>query len=149
MFCRNKRRFTTRPNRVRLRLCTSVPIQVRISFNWLACRKWLGVIAPTCRIFRGATIQPNMSNNPVEKLAYQSHLFANTGVNYQRPILRHSSLIYREEVGIPLHLFDFFCAVHVNIIASMNTNSYAVALGHYSGTTCRGSLPLAVEQPAC
>ena len=38
----------------------------------------------TCRRFRAATIQPIMVDLPVERLAYQSPPFTNTGVDYRR-----------------------------------------------------------------
>ena len=38
-----------------------------------------------CRMFRAATIQPIMADLPVERLAYQSPPFTNTGVDYFGP----------------------------------------------------------------
>ena len=38
-----------------------------------------------CRMFRAATILPIMADLPVERLAYQSPPFTNTGVNYFGP----------------------------------------------------------------
>ena len=39
----------------------------------------------TCIMFRAATIQPVMADLPVERLAYQSHPFKNTGFDYFGP----------------------------------------------------------------
>ena len=40
----------------------------------------------TCRKFRAATVQPIMADLPVERLAYQSPPFRNTGVDYFGPL---------------------------------------------------------------
>ena len=79
----------------------------------LKLRSTLCSIKSSCVLskkFGAATIQPIMADLLKERLAYQSPPFTNSGV-YQllRPILRHRSSDYREEVGISLHLSDYSC----------------------------------------
>ena len=76
----------------------------------------------TCRKFRAAIIQPIMANLPVERLAYQSPPFTNTGVDYFGPLYVTVRRTTEERWG-----FFFTClttsAVHVEIVPSMDASS--------------------------
>ena len=75
----------------------------------------------TCRMFRAATIQPIMADLPVERLAYQSPPFTNTGVDYFGPFYVTVRRTTEKRWG-----FLFTClttrAVHVEIVPSMDAS---------------------------
>ena len=61
----------------------------------------------TCRKFRTATIQPIMADLPVERLAYQSPSFTNTGVDYFGPFyVTIGRTTFR---GFPLYMLNYSC----------------------------------------
>ena len=76
----------------------------------------------TCIKFRAATIQPIMADLPVERLAYHSPLFTNTGVDYFGPFYVTVRRTTKKRWG-----FLFTClttrAVHVGINPSMDASS--------------------------
>ena len=76
----------------------------------------------TCRKFRAATIQPIMADLPVEKLAYQSPPFTNTGVDHFGPFYLTVGRTTEKRWG-----FLFTClttrAVHVEIVPSVDASS--------------------------
>ena len=73
-------------------------------------------------MFRAATIQPIMADLPVERLAYQSPPFTNTGVDYFGPFYVTVRRTTEKRWG-----FLFTClttrAVHVEIVPSMDASS--------------------------
>ena len=75
-----------------------------------------------CREFQAVIMQPIMSDLPKEGLAYQSPPFTNTGVDYFGPFYVTVRRTTEKKWG-----FLFTClttrAVHVEIVASMDTSS--------------------------
>ena len=84
----------------------------------------------TCRMFRAATIQPIMADLPVERLAYQSPPFTNTGVEYFGPFYVTVRRTTEKKWG-----FLFTClptrAVHVDIVPSMDASSCVMGVERY------------------
>ena len=76
----------------------------------------------TCRKFRAATNQPIMADLPVERLAYQSPPFTNTGLDYFGPFYVTVRRTTEKKWG-----FLFTClttrAVHDEIVPSMDASS--------------------------
>ena len=91
----------------------------------------------TCRMLRAATIQPIMADLPVEKLAYQSPPFTNTGVDYFGPFYVTVRRTTEKRWG-----FLFTClttrAVHVEIVPSMDTSSCIMGVERF--VSRRGTL---------
>ena len=76
----------------------------------------------TCWKLRAATIQPFMADLPVERLAYQSPPFTNTGVDYFGPFyvtLRRTT----EKMWGSLFKCLTTRGVHVEIVPSMDSSS--------------------------
>ena len=84
----------------------------------------------TCRKCRTATIQPIMADLPVERLAYQSPSFTNTGVDYFGPFYVTIGRTTEKSWG-----FLFTClttgAVHIEIVPSMDTSSCVMGLERF------------------
>ena len=84
----------------------------------------------TCRQFRAATIQPIMADLPVERLAYQSPPFTNTGVDYSGPFYVTVRRTTEKRWG-----FLFTCltthAVYVEIVPSMNASSCVMGVERF------------------
>ena len=84
----------------------------------------------TCRMFRAATIQPIMADLPVERLAYQSPPFTNTGVDYFGPFYVTVRRTTEKRWG-----FLFTClttrAVHVEIVPSMEASSCVMGVERF------------------
>ena len=84
----------------------------------------------TCRMFRAATIQPIMADLPVERLAYQSPPFTNTGVDYFGPFYVTVRRTTEKSRG-----FLFTClttrAVHVEIVPSMDASSCVMGVERF------------------
>ena len=84
----------------------------------------------TCRKFRAATIQPIMADLPVERLAYQSPLFTNTGLDYFGPFYVTVRRTTEKRWG-----FLFTClttrAVHVEIVPSMDASSCVMGVERF------------------
>ena len=76
----------------------------------------------TCRKFRAATIQPIMADLPVERLAYQSQPFTNTGLDYFCPFYVSVRRATEKRWS-----FLFTClitrAIHIEITPSMDASS--------------------------
>ena len=84
----------------------------------------------TCRMFRAATIQPIMADLPVERLAYQSPPFTNTGVDYFGPFY-----VTVRRTTEKRWCFLFTClttrAVHVEIVPSMDASSCVMGVERF------------------
>ena len=84
----------------------------------------------TCRMFRAATIQPIMADLTVERLAYQSPPFTNTGVDYFGPFYVTVRRTTEKRWG-----FLFTClttrAVHVEIVPSMDASSCVMGVERF------------------
>ena len=84
----------------------------------------------TCRMFSAATIQPIMADLPVERLAYQSPPFTNTGVDYFGPFYVTVRRTSEKRWG-----FLFTClttrAVHVEIVPSMDASSCVMGVERF------------------
>ena len=84
----------------------------------------------TCRMFRAATIQSIMADRPVERLAYQSPPFTNTGVVYFRPFYVTVRRTTEKKWG-----FLFTClttrAVHVETFPSMDPSSCVMGVEQF------------------
>ena len=91
----------------------------------------------TCRMFRAATIQPIMADLSVERLAYQSPPFMNTGVAFFVTFYVTVRRTTEKRWG-----FLFTClttrAVHVKIVPSMDSSSYIMGLERF---VCRRDTP--------
>ena len=81
-------------------------------------------------MFRAATIQPIMADLPVERLAYQSPPFTNTGVDYFGPFYVTVRRTTEKRWG-----FLFTClttrAVHVEIVPSMDASSCVMGVERF------------------
>ena len=90
----------------------------------------------TCRKFRAATIQPIMADLPVERLAYKSPSFTNTGVDYFGPFYVTVRRTNEKRWG-----FLFVClttpAVQVEIVPSMDASSYVMGVERF--VSCRST----------
>ena len=84
----------------------------------------------TCRKFRAATIQPIMADLPVERLAYQSPPFTNTGIDYFRRFYFTVRRFTKKWWG-----FLFTClttrAAHVEIVPSMDASSFVMGMERF------------------
>ena len=107
--------------------------KVQERFTILKLRSSLRSIKPncvTCRKFRAATIQPIMSDLPVERLAHQSPPFTNNGVGYFGPFYVTVRRTTEKRWG-----FLFIClttrAVHVEIVPSMDASSRVMGLERF------------------
>ena len=80
-----------------------------------------------CREFQVVTVQPIMSDLPKERLAYHSPPSTNTGVDYFDPFYVTVRRTSEKRWG-----FLFTClttrAVHLEIVASMDTSSCAMGV---------------------
>ena len=83
-----------------------------------------------CRIFRAATVQLIMAELPVERLAYQSPLFTETGVDYFSPFHVTVRRTTEKRRG-----FIITClttrAVHVEIVPSMDASSCVMGVERF------------------
>ena len=81
-------------------------------------------------MFRAATIQPIMADFPVERLAYQSPPFTNTGVDYFGPFYVTVHRTTEKRWG-----FLFTCltirAVHFEIVPSMDASSSVMGVERF------------------
>ena len=84
----------------------------------------------TCRKFRAATIRPIMADLPVERLAYQSPPFTNTGVDYFGPFYVPVRRTTEKKWGL---LFTCLTtrAVHVEIVPSMDASSCVMGVERF------------------
>ena len=94
-------------------------------------------------MFRAATIQPIIADLPVEKLAYQSPPFTNTGVEYFGPFYVTVCRTTEKRWG-----FLFTClttsAVHVEIVRSMDASSFIMAVERFASR--RGTLVIILSE---
>ena len=88
----------------------------------------------TCRMFRAATIQPIMADLPVERLAYQSHSFTNTGVDYFGPFYVTVRRTTEKMWGFLFTCLST-CAVHVEIVPSMDASSRVMGVERFVSHT--------------
>ena len=81
-------------------------------------------------MFRAASIQPIMAELPVERLAYQSPLFTNTGVDYFGPFYVTVRRTTEKRWGV---LFTCLTtrAVHVEIVPSMDASSCVMGVERF------------------
>ena len=81
-------------------------------------------------MFRAATIQPIMADLPVERHAYQSPPFTNTGVDYFGPFYFTVRRTTEKRWG-----FLFTClttrAVHIEIVPSMDASSCVMGVERF------------------
>ena len=84
----------------------------------------------TCRKVRAATIQPIIADLPVERFAYQSPPFTNTGVDYFGPLYVPLRKTTEKRWG-----FLFRClttlAVHDEIVPSMDASSFVMGVERF------------------
>ena len=84
----------------------------------------------TCRKFRAATLQPIMADLPVERPAYQSPPFTNTGVDYVGPFYVTVRRTTEKRWG-----FIFTClttrTVHVEIVPSIEARSCVMVVERF------------------
>ena len=84
----------------------------------------------TCRKRKASTIQPIMSNLPVERLGYKQPPFNHTGVDYFGPLYVSVRRSTEKRWG-----FLFTCvtirAVHLEIVLSLDTNSCVIGIERF------------------
>ena len=107
--------------------------KVQKSYTILNLRSSLRTIRSncvTCRKFPAASIQPIMADLPVERPAYQSPPFTNSGVDYFGPFYVTVRRATEMRWG-----FLFTClttrAVHVEIVPSMDTSSCVMGVERF------------------
>ena len=83
-----------------------------------------------CREFRAVTMQPIMSDLPKERLAYQSPPITNTGVDYFGPFYVTVRRTTEKMWGF-LFTCITTCAVHVEIVTSMDTSSCVMGVERF------------------
>ena len=86
-----------------------------------------------------ATIQPIIPDLPVERLAYQSHPFTNTGVDYFGPFYVTVRMTSRKTWDLFLTCLTTR-AVHVEIVPSMNACSCVMGVERF--VSRRGTLDI-------
>ena len=99
--------------------------KIQERYTILKLRSSLRSIKPncvTCRMFRAVTLQPIMADLPVERLAYQSAPFTNSGVDYFGPFYVTARRTTEKRWGF---LFTWLTTrvVHVEIVPSMDASS--------------------------
>ena len=108
-------------------------VEVKERFTILKLRSSLRSIKSncvTCRMFSAATLQPIVTDLPVERLAYQSPPFTNTGVDYVGPFYVTVRMTKERRWGFLLTCLTTR-AVHVEIIPSMDASSCVMGVERF------------------